>query len=262
MFLALVDSGLTPQQVQHDEALKLLARRPGEALRHWVRLSQADRTAVVTYMALFYDVNFAKRFLEGTKNRARPDLVISITNNLEWAGLPNSVEKLKAAGWRLRLTEGSIQYWVHPSGKELWLLPPPKALPPQNQQSPGLPLQSVPGPPPPGQHPNVQEARLYADEYEAEANEFRRRSRELQAMVGQPGYARAYCDLMADITDYFERLGKTFDETVPELKKGLTGPELDALEQELNRLKGLPMAEFGQGDLPLPKSQSCDDPGP
>jgi hypothetical protein len=59
------------------------------------------------------------------KKHARPDLVIKITNSWELDST-----KLQRMGFRRKGTVDNTQIWVNPSGQEVWLLPPAKAVEP------------------------------------------------------------------------------------------------------------------------------------
>jgi hypothetical protein len=121
-------------------------------------------------MAAYYDIDFSKRFLNTARTGQRPDLTIYVTNDSSL-----TPEKLKQAGYKLLQTQGVLTMWVNPMGRQVWLLPPPKTQPP---------------PPPPSggpngkarEHPDVEEVRLYADQYKSEQDELLRRSRELRAL--------------------------------------------------------------------------------
>jgi hypothetical protein len=130
----------TRRQVARDEHLRDLARRPGLALHEWRRLSEGERMAVVTYMTIYYSAEFASHFLETTRKRPRPEELIHITN------LPDRTpEALTRQGYRFagRMGNSELQIWVHPSGREVWLLPPSS---PPAQQAPAE-ATPVAGPP-------------------------------------------------------------------------------------------------------------------
>lgn len=128
----------TRTEVARDEYLRGLARRPSEALGQWRRLRPGEQTVVVTYMSAYYGLTFAQRFMDTVRRRPRPEMVIHITN------LPEvTPERLRRSGYRLLGTFERIEYWVHPSGNEVWVLrsaprapqppqPPPQPEPPEN----------------------------------------------------------------------------------------------------------------------------------
>ncbi len=107
--------------------LRSLAIQPGEALARWGTLGGAEQAAVVLQMSMFYDRPFANTFLSLARKGARAKVDVVVTNAPRPAHTPKS---LKASGYALQPGNTTTQYWVHPSGSQVWLVPPPKAVPP------------------------------------------------------------------------------------------------------------------------------------
>jgi hypothetical protein len=100
-----------------DEDLRELATMPGLALKRWRQLRPLEQSVLVTYMAMLYDVTFARSFQEEALRRPKPELYTRITND------PDATpEYLTARGYKLRRSSVNVQYWVHPSGKEEWVI--------------------------------------------------------------------------------------------------------------------------------------------
>jgi len=105
----------TRRQIRRDDFLRRLARNPGDALPRWRRLNTGERAVLVTYMTLFYDSIFASRFREYASRRSHPEQTIHITNTSN----PTS-EQLRIRGYRLYRTSLQVQFWIHPSGNQVW----------------------------------------------------------------------------------------------------------------------------------------------
>jgi hypothetical protein len=109
----------TRGQVARDVYLRSLAERPLFALEDWQKLPQGERTIVVTYMTMLYSAEFAHHFLETTRRKPRPETLIEVTNLSSVT--PATLTK---RGFQLGGRPGNVnlQIWVHPSGREVWLL--------------------------------------------------------------------------------------------------------------------------------------------
>ena len=88
-----------------------------DALRRWGSLRKDEQTVVITYMTIDYDATFTSSFLKHAR-AATGDLLIVVTNR------PSDTSNvLPKQGYRLRNTSSrGIEYWVHPSGKEQWVV--------------------------------------------------------------------------------------------------------------------------------------------
>lgn len=104
--------------------LRGMSAYPGRALAGWSGLSQADRDAVLWQMIDRYGIVFSSDFLEYARGNKKPSISISVTN------APDITPKwLTDHGFRFASNPGGIPQWVHPSGREYWLLSPPKPSP-------------------------------------------------------------------------------------------------------------------------------------
>jgi hypothetical protein len=215
---------------KRDEFLRHLARMPHEGLRYWSRITEGERMIVVTYMTIYYDADFASGFLQFARGTKRPDLSVYVTNDPTL-----TAEKLKQAGYRLLRDDGLQKTWVNAFGKQVWVLPPPKTYP---ASAPGSADPSAT----PREHPDVEEARLYADDLTTEQNELLRRSRELSALkpkLPPDEYARRRAQWMDDYEEWEENRDTVLNTTIPSMTGTLTKKEAEAKQKEIDRLKGL-----------------------
>jgi Domain of unknown function (DUF4157) len=108
----------TQRQIARDDHLRRLAEDPADALAAWHRLSEGERTVVVMYMAARYSPEFARHFMETTRLRHRPEAVVNVTNAPDV-----TPESLTRRGYRFqRHLAPELQVWVHPTGREVWLI--------------------------------------------------------------------------------------------------------------------------------------------
>lgn len=104
---------------KRDAWLKELAADPDLAHRVWKRLTTLERGAVVVQMTKRYGDDFAKSFLQFTEHPSKSGYAIS--NSPE-----HTPEWFQARGYRLMQTSlgagvgQTMEYWVHPSGYEIW----------------------------------------------------------------------------------------------------------------------------------------------
>ncbi|HZR42836.1 MAG TPA: DUF4157 domain-containing protein, partial [Ktedonobacteraceae bacterium] len=118
----------TRKEIQRVEFLRRLAASPGLALDSWKRLKSNEQIFVVMSMSASYGVDFAKRFLTAASKLPRREDVIIITNNPDF-----TPKRLEASGYKL-YSSGNIQVWIHPTGKEIWLIPNSQSLPQQRTE--------------------------------------------------------------------------------------------------------------------------------
>ncbi|MDP2369530.1 hypothetical protein [Rhodoferax sp.] len=115
----------------HDTAradyLRGLAMRPNEAFTAWRQLNPSEQFLVITQMGMFYDLAFVRTFQAMAGKHVRPSVEITITNAPR---IQHTPQALRAAGFGLQPGSSTTQYWVHPSGRQVWLIAPPKSLPP------------------------------------------------------------------------------------------------------------------------------------
>ena len=232
---------LTKRQLTRDNFLRNLAASPDAALRYWRRLRPGEQTIVVTYMAIFYGLTFARRFLAGASSRSHPETVITITNV---PGLTPA--QLEARGYRRAGGDDNIQFWVHPSGNEIWILSPSKK-----------PTTEVQGERSETQDPIVMEAHGQADAFTAARDRLIKQLAELKSKIGTPEYAQLYQQYWKAFTDWQEALNPIIDEKLAEWESEVE-PEMQAkLKEQIDRLKGLirwKQEEWPQSvrDLPPP----------
>ena len=217
---------LTLQQIQRDSFLRQLAISPADGLLHWKRLTQGEQTVVVIYMGLYYDAEFAHHFLAQANKHARPDLVINITNTWELDST-----KLQRMGFKRKGTVGNTQIWVNPSGKEVWLLPPAKAV---------EPVQVVP--PTKQIHPDIQEVQLYKQDYQDQKDDLYRRSKELRRqkdVLPSDEYARLREQWVKDYEEYDDSGNDKLQNVIPSQEGQLTPEEQEAKDQAVKELDEL-----------------------
>jgi hypothetical protein len=217
------DTDLSRKQVQRDDYLRELAARPNFALQKWRKLRKDEDTVVVTYMTLYYGVEFAKIFYKTATKRRRPENVIHITN-MHDAETPR---RLKARGYRSlgKMSYTEIEVWVHPDGDETWLIPNSK---------PTVAEAKMP------EDPAVEEARLYVGDLTDNRDELRRQLNYLKSMAGKPEYADAYQQFWDDFNRWQEELNERLDTTLPGLADEIAHPrDRDALQEEVKRLEAL-----------------------
>lgn len=102
--------------------LRNLARSPGNALGTWRQLNAPEQFLVIAHMAVFFGQPFAKSFQELAFNGRRPNVEITVTN----VARPNlGNRELMAQGFVLQSESGVMKKWLHPSGREVWLISPP-----------------------------------------------------------------------------------------------------------------------------------------
>ncbi len=215
---------MTPAQIKRDNFLHQLAYNPSEALRQWSRLTNGERTVVALYMGGQYTVEFAQQFLKEANKRKRLTPGLTITNSPDV-----TPETLKIKGYKFKGNPGGIQEWVHPNGEEVWLLSRPKT---------GSPPPAVTPPTPP--HANVEEVKLYVQEYGDEKNDQIRRSRELARMKGKISpqeYARLRQQWIDDYEKWEEDLDDKINNVIPSQTGPMTEQEKAVRQSEIDHLK-------------------------
>src|SRR5262249_48642785 len=93
---------------------------------------------VITFMTFYYGSEFASLFEKETAKHHRPDKVVIVTNQAD-----QTPEHLRSKGYQLQRSfkwmSTTYEIWVHPSGLELWRLPPPKGTVVAAKAPPALP---------------------------------------------------------------------------------------------------------------------------
>jgi hypothetical protein len=211
-------------QIDRDRYLRSLALRPSDALRKWKRLRRREDLIVLRYMTLYYGVNFATRFREETVRTKHPDDVAEITSSS-----PATQQQLQAVGCKFLGTFpsllGDVQVWGRPTGREVWVLPPPKGQPL---------LATLP------EDPGVAEARAYADDFSAAKDQLAKQLLVLRNSIGKPEYARLYHQHLDHSNKWLADLALLLDQRIPSLREEVVEVrDQQSLEQEVKRLEGL-----------------------
>jgi len=209
-----------------DEVRRRLSAQPSEALRQWNNLTANDQTALITYMALRFDLAFAQQFLKEARLRKRLSPGLTVTNSPDY-----SPAILKSRGYRFKGDPGGIAQWVHPNGSEVWLIPKPKAMPPSPASTPKS-----------GPHPDIEEVRIYIKEYGDEKSDQISRSRELARLKATMN-PQQYAALRKQWIEDYERWEAELDEKIKDLESDdnqtLTADELLEKQNEIERLKAV-----------------------
>lgn len=101
-----------------DLDLRYMGRRPSFALHDWQRLNQSERDRVLWEIISRYGPNFALQFREYAYRRQQPNLVTEYTN------LPSvTPQVLTRRGYHYAGDLNGLPTWVHPSGREVVLIP-------------------------------------------------------------------------------------------------------------------------------------------
>jgi hypothetical protein len=221
------------------DALRDLAARPWDALRQWGRLSEPGRSVLVTYMTMRYGVDFARQFLEGARRGSGEEQSIRITNVP-----PDLPASLAAQGYRLRRSTDRAQYFVHPSGREVWfVLPLSEAQLAQRVRSASAAAEAQ------------RDARALADIQQrlvrltAERNEIVSRATQLRAHAQEPDAERQADELATKVVDWDQRFSDASDAinslreaTLPEhseqIDPRLVGARKSAVRSELRVRRG------------------------
>jgi len=110
--------------------LREMAKRPWSAHKAWKRLSGTDRFLVVNEMGNIYGAKFAEAFLGFTKSGARLD------GNAYVTSLAHQTPKwFESKGYKLRQRSEKQQWWVHPSGHEIYLVMDTGPTPPDELEA-------------------------------------------------------------------------------------------------------------------------------
>jgi hypothetical protein len=213
---------LTRREVRRDNYLRDLAARPGEGLRAWKGLRRGEPLIVVHYMALFYGTAFATKFREEADRGRGPDDLVIVTNRADW-----TPDKLRVAGYVLRWTwkpdKAPMYFWIHPSGREVWLLPsePTAALPTVKEAPP------------------VADARRSADAFEASRQRLVNDANRLRDQVRSPDYPQQYQKFISDYDEWQKALNTAREDDLAEFQKDLAPEDAAAFEAQKKRIDDL-----------------------
>ena len=124
-----------------------------------------------------------------------------------------------------------MSVWVHPSGKEVWLLEgPAKAAAPASLAS-NLATKV---------HPDIELVQFYLKEYSKRRADLIREGRYLEARrsaLGKQEYDRLRQEWFDELRDWQDELDDTMGEILTERTDDLTHDELEKKNAEINRLK-------------------------
>jgi hypothetical protein len=110
--------------------LRGLAARPSQALARWKSLDKDSQTSLWWFVVERYGMDFAADFLDYAKGKKKPDPTTTVSNSAD-----DSPEALAKRGFKYCCDPGGMRVYVHPSGREVWLLSPPqKAEDPEDFQ--------------------------------------------------------------------------------------------------------------------------------
>jgi hypothetical protein len=157
--LTVPDITIVGEPMSKDRAafLDRLAWNPAEAMRNWGRLTQDEQAYVEGQMGLHYGTDFVRMFDNRVSTDPRPDATILITND------PTITPQwLQSAGYSYKGDTGGASVWVHPTGKEVWVMSPPNAAPAPSADAPEI----IPQAQPPT-HPDVEDAQNWANNLES-----------------------------------------------------------------------------------------------
>jgi hypothetical protein len=224
-----------PESQDRVKFLNYLAWNPAEALRNWGRLSQDDQAYVEAMMQLHYGADFVQMFDAKASTNPRPDASIVITND------PSiTPQSLQSAGYSHQRDVGGTSVWVHPSGQEVWLLPPPNAAPAPSVPPPEqIPLPCVPT------HPDVEDAQNDASNFQSRFDALQQQFIQMQQYrsannIWPPqvnDYANALNDLGTDIDSVLKYEAPQWEQDEA-VMTDCESAALDAAIQQIRAIQG------------------------
>jgi hypothetical protein len=236
---------LTRDQVKRDDFLRDLASDPQKALRHWKRLKPGEDIVVIYYMTLTYGHTFAQHFKKEADRDKRPDLRYSVTNRADVTPETLTKQGFKFREWLVRpevQERGwpSMSVWVHPAGKEIWLIQSAKAAPP-------TPVAAKPV------HPDIEEMQTYVSQYAARKADMIRKAREIDARrssLSQSQFEQARKEWWDDYKGWNDELDDIMDKVIPAMKDDdLTPDERKQKKTEIDKLKAMRKPESWPTDV-------------
>jgi hypothetical protein len=105
----------TESELRDEARLRRLASRPGEALKRWKRLNDAQRSFVTMVMTGLYGAEFTLEFLQYANGKKKPDISTKFSNSPS-----DQPAELTKRGYKHAVDN----VWVHPSGHEVQAFPP------------------------------------------------------------------------------------------------------------------------------------------
>jgi hypothetical protein len=216
-------------QIKRDNFLRNLAFRPRFGLEHWREITADERLTVLKYMRAKYDDAFAQQFMRFANAGAR-----SPGGNLV-SGPEFTPDKLQAKGFRYVGDPGGVVTWTRPNGEEVYVHGSGGA-----RQAPTSP--APPPPPPAPMAPDVEEVRLYLNEFIDQRAELYRRSLELGQLKSQlppDEYARRREAWIADYEEMDDDMADKIDNVIPSQTGQLTPIEAHERQMLIDQLKYL-----------------------
>jgi hypothetical protein len=223
-------NGLTRDQVKRDDFLRDLASDPQKALRYWKRLKPGEDVVVITFMTLTCGHTFAQHFKKEADRDKRPDLHYSVMNSADVTPETLTKQGFKFREWLSKPSAGwpSMSVWVHPAGKEIWLIQSAKAAPPTPVAAKAV-------------HPDIEEIQTYVSQYAARKADMIRKAREIYARrssLSQLQFERARQEWWDDCWN--EELDDIRDKVIPAMKHDdLTPDERKQKKTEIDKLKAM-----------------------
>ena len=233
---------LTRDQVKRDDFLRDLASDPQKALRYWKRLKPGEDIVVIYYMTLTYGHTFAQHFKKEADRDKRPDLHYSVTNRADVTPETLTKQGFKFREWLSRPSAGwpSMSVWVHPAGKEIWLIQSAKAVPP-------TPAAAKPV------HPDIEEIQTYVKQYAAWKAELIRKALDdyaRRSSLSQSQFEQARKEWWDDYKDWNDQLDDIMDKVIPAMKDDdLTPDERKQKKTEIDKLKAMRKPESWPTDV-------------
>ena len=133
-----------------------------------------------------------------------------------------------------------MSVWVHPAGKEIWLIQSAKAAPP-------TPVAAKPV------HPDIEEIQTYASQYAARKADMIRKSRESYAKrssLSQSQFEQARQEWWDDYKGWNDELDDIMDKLIPAMKDDdLTPDERKQKKTEIDKLKAMRKPESWPTDV-------------
>ena len=135
-----------------------------------------------------------------------------------------------------------MSVWVHPAGKEIWLIQSAKAAPPTPVGGDAKPVD-----------PDIEEIQTYVSQYTARKADMIRKAREIYARrssLSQSQFERARQEWWDDYKGWNEELDDIMDKVIPAMKDDdLTPDERKQKKTEIDKLKAMRKPESWPTDV-------------
>jgi hypothetical protein len=129
-----------------------------------------------------------------------------------------------------------MEIWVHPSGNEVWRIPPGKAVPPTSVVSK-----------PPAVHPDIEELQIYVTQYSKRHGDLIHDARNIESQrstLSEQRYEQLRDDWDKVYYGFEDELNDILKEVIPDMDGVLTPEEQKekaSLIQHLRALQGFPL---------------------